>query len=95
MNPDGNVRPVALDDSVSTNEDTAANITVLSNDSDTDGDTLTVAGITTQPSSGAATVNADGTIQYTPDPNFNGVDTFEYSISDGKGGTDTATGAYH
>ena len=36
-------------------------------------------------------VNADGSYTYTPNANFNGSDTFEYSVSDGNGGSDTAT----
>lgn len=86
--------PVAVDDSVSTNEDTAVNIVVLSNDSDPDSDTLTTIDIVNVlPSHGVATLKADGTIDYTPNPNFSGQDSFVYSISDGKGETDTATGA--
>ncbi len=36
------------------------------------------------------TVNPDGTLEYTPDPDYNGDDTITYEISDGNGGTDTA-----
>ena len=35
--------------------------------------------------------NGDGALEYTPNENFNGVETLTYSISDGNGGTDTAT----
>jgi len=86
--------PVAVDDVSATDEDVAVNITVLSNDYDVDGDTLTTTGVSSGPSNGTATVNADGTIQYTPDPDFSGTDTFVYSISDGDTGTSTATGLY-
>ena len=67
-------------------------ISVLDNDSDTtDNDSLTIDSITRQPSSGTATINKNnGTITYTPNSAFTGTDTFEYSISDGNGGTDTA-----
>ena len=61
---------------------------VLANDTDADGDTLSVSG-STQPSNGAAVDNVDGTFTYTPDPGFVGVDTFTYTVSDGNGGTDT------
>ncbi|MHC4326610.1 MAG: S8 family serine peptidase, partial [Planctomycetota bacterium] len=82
--------PDALDDSDTTDEDTLVTIDVLSNDSDPDiGDTLTVTAVT-QPADGTATINPDNTVNYTPDLNFNGGDTFTYTISDGKGGTDTA-----
>ena len=36
-------------------------------------------------------INADGTVTYTPDPDFHGIDSFTYTVSDGNGGTDTAT----
>jgi len=83
--------PTAVDDIVTTNEDTAiAVITVLSNDTDPDGDTLTIDDFT-QPAHGASGSNGDGTLTYTPDLNYNGTDNFNYTISDGNGGTDTAT----
>jgi large repetitive protein len=84
-----NPAPTAVDDSASTNEDAAVTIPVLTNDSDPDGDPLTV----TQASAanGTVVINADGTITYTPDTNFNGTDTITYQISDGNGGTSTAT----
>jgi len=97
VNADGNAPPEANDDSATTDEDsTAITINVLANDSDLDGDTLTTAAVlASTPSNGAAAVNPDGTIEYTPNPNFNGQDTFEYSITDGNGGNAIATGAYY
>ena len=86
----GNDAPVANDDSASTAEDTAVTVTVLTNDTDLDGDTLTVSSLT-QPSNGGAVLNADNTITYTPAANHNGADSFTYTVSDGNGGTDTAT----
>ena len=85
-----NDAPVAADDSVSTPEDTPTTITVLGNDSDADGDTLSVTSAT-DPANGTVVINPDGTIGYTPDADFTGTDTFTYTISDGNGGTDTAT----
>ena len=93
VNEAGNDLPVATNDSKSTDEDVPVNITVLSNDSDADGGTLTVTSVN-NPTNGAVTDNGDGTFTYTPDPNFNGQDTFVYTVSDGSGGTATATGAY-
>ena len=85
--------PNAVNNSYSTNEDVTLSITtpgVLGNDTDPDGDTLTVTG-NTQPANGTATVNPNGAFTYNPDSNFNGTNSFNYTISDGKGGTDTAT----
>ena len=82
--------PDAVDDSATTDEDAPVVIRVLANDTDVDGDALTVVSVT-QPANGTVTVNADGTVTYTPRANFYGVDTFTYTIADGNGGTDSAT----
>ncbi len=84
-----NPPPVADNDTATTAEDTSVNIPVLTNDSDPDGDTLTV--ISADSSNGVVVIEADGTITYQPDPNFTGIDTIVYTISDGNGGTATAT----
>jgi len=84
-----NDAPVANDDTATTNEDNAATISVLTNDTDVDGDSLIVSGVT-QPTNGTAGINLDGTVTYTPNANFNGSDSFTYTISDGNGGTATA-----
>ena len=89
VDPD-NDGPLAVDDNSSTPEDTPVVIPVLGNDTDPENDPLSVTGAT-DPPNGSVTVNPDGTITYTPGPNFNGVDSFDYTISDGNGGTDTAT----
>jgi len=81
--------PVAVDDSDTTPADTPVTIDVLDNDSDIDGDTLTVDSVT-QGTNGSV-INNDSDVTYTPDPYFNGTDSFTYTISDGNGGTDTAT----
>ena len=88
--PPPNNAPTAVADSASTSEDIAVIIDVLSNDTDPDGDTLTVASLT-QPTSGSVLINADETVSYTPVSNFNGNDSFSYTVADGQGGTDTAT----
>jgi VCBS repeat-containing protein len=84
-----NPAPAAGDDTAGTDEDTPVIIDVLGNDSDPDGDPLAVTTATAP--NGTVTINPDGTITYTPNPNFNGTDTITYSVSDGEGGTDTAT----
>jgi large repetitive protein len=84
-----NPAPTATNDTATTNEDTAVTIPVLANDTDPDGDPLSVTSATAL--NGTVTINADGTIRYTPNGNFNGEDTITYVISDGNGGTSTAT----
>ncbi|MEX7471267.1 Ig-like domain-containing protein, partial [Mycobacterium adipatum] len=85
-----NDAPVAVNDSFSTNEDTVLTGNVLSNDSDTDGDTLT-ATLVNGPTNGTLTLNADGSFTYTPDADFNGADSFTYTATDGTATSDTAT----
>ncbi|WP_431237991.1 cadherin-like domain-containing protein [Mycolicibacterium aichiense] len=87
-----NDAPVAGGNSVSTAEDTAVSVsagTLLGNDSDPDGDTLSVTGVST-PAHGTAVLNGT-TVTYTPTANFNGADSFTYTVSDGHGGTATGT----
>jgi hypothetical protein len=84
-----NCAPVAVDDTATTVNGFPVTIPVLANDSDPDGDTLTVTSVT-DPPNGMAVNNNDGTVTYTPDcPLVTGFDTFSYTISDGNGGTDT------
>ncbi len=92
-----NEPPVALDDSATTNEDTPVTLNLLENDSDLDGDTLTITqidgqdvavGDTVDVGYGTVTLNENGTVTFNPDENWNGTESFEYTISDG---TDTAT----
>jgi Ca2+-binding RTX toxin-like protein len=81
--------PVAADDAATTNEDVAFAIPVLANDTDPDGAaTLTVSALGAA-SHGTVTINPNGTIQYVPHLNYNGTDSFTYTLSDGAGGTDT------
>ena len=85
-----NRAPVAVDDSVTTYQNRAVNIEVLANDTDADGNSLTVSPGATGPSNGTVMVEVDETITYTPNAGFKGMDTFTYDISDGKNGGDTA-----
>ena len=75
--------PTAVGDTASTNEGEAASIDVLHNDADPEGDLLTVS-LESAPEGGAATVEANGAITYTPRPDHHGPDAFTYSISDGE-----------
>jgi hypothetical protein len=65
-------------------------IDVRAGDADLDGDSLTVTAVS-NPANGSATINADGTVTYAPAANFNGSDSFTYTISDGNGGSSTAS----
>jgi subtilisin family serine protease len=80
----GNGPPLAADDTAATAEGTAVTIPVLTNDSDPDGDSLTVTALEV-PQHGQATAHADGTITYMPAANYTGADTFTYRITDGRG----------
>ena len=82
--------PVAVDDADTTDEDVAVDVAVLANDTDADGDTLSIDSFT-QGSDGTVSDNGDGTLKYTPNANFFSTDTFTYTVDDGNGGTDTAT----
>ncbi len=84
-----NDAPVAVNDSASTQPDTAVVINVLNNDTDVENDSLTVTAVT-QGSKGSVSHNGT-TVTYTPNPNESGSDSFTYTISDGNGGSDTAT----
>lgn len=84
-----NSPPEARNDSGTTTSGVAIVLNVLANDSDPDGDGLSVAFV--GPSArGTTTLNADGTIRYTPEPGFVGVDGFTYTLADGSGGEATA-----
>ena len=99
-----NTPPIANDDNFSTFNDPANPLasSLLGNDSDPDSDVITVtqaggvaAGTPFVTANGATvTVAEDGTFVYTPLAGFVGVDTFEYTITDPSGATDTATATF-
>ncbi len=83
--------PTANDDLVLGSVNTPAVIDFLAlNDSDPDGDTLSIASTTT-PNQGSLIDHGNGAFTYMPANGFVGLDTFDYTIVDGAGGTDTAT----
>ncbi|MCB8944506.1 MAG: tandem-95 repeat protein [Ardenticatenaceae bacterium] len=83
-----NDAPTAVDDAYTVNEDSSDNVLdVLSNDSDIDGDTLSLTAVSS-PSNGTATISGT-VVLYTPTPDFSGTDVFSYTMSDGAL-TDTA-----
>ncbi|QZA81823.1 retention module-containing protein [Deefgea piscis] len=79
-------------DPLSTHEDEALSINpaiLLANDHDLDGDTLSL--VSVQNASHGVVSIINGQVIFTPDADFNGVASFSYTISDGHGGTSTAT----
>ncbi|RFM28391.1 beta strand repeat-containing protein, partial [Chitinophaga silvisoli] len=84
-----NDAPIAVDDVITINEDTQGTGNVLGNDTDADGDPL-IASVVNGPSHGTIVLNADGSFTYTPNANFNGLDTLTYQACDNSGACDTA-----
>jgi gliding motility-associated-like protein len=85
-----NYLPVAIDDLISTQEDTEVTGNVSANDTPSfDGGN--VWSIADQPANGSVSMNQDGTFTYTPDPDFNGTDSFVYKVCDGDGDCAEAT----
>ncbi len=83
-----NRAPVAVADSVLVLRNTPSTIAVLANDSDADGDPLSIT-MVSKPAYGTTAVSA-GKVLFTPSRNFFGTTSFSYSIADGKGGAATA-----
>ncbi len=85
----GNAAPTARADTYTVMSNAPAELDVLANDTDPNGDTLTIT-IDTPPSHGTAQV-VSGKIVYRPANGWHGTDTFHYTISDGHGGTSGAS----
>ncbi|MEL7034362.1 MAG: FG-GAP-like repeat-containing protein [Cyanobacteria bacterium J06592_8] len=93
-----NTDPDAVDDEAITNAETVIDINVLDNDTDADGDNLSIDSFDGTSNLGATiTENPDGTLSYDPNGQITlalgetVTDSFTYTIEDGNGGTDTAT----
>ncbi|MBI1375792.1 MAG: tandem-95 repeat protein, partial [Phycisphaera sp.] len=86
-----NDAPVATADSYMVDEDGTLNGTsVLGNDTDVEGDTLSAV-LVDDVSHGSLTLNSDGTFTYTPTDNYNGSDSFTYKANDGADDSNTVT----
>jgi Cadherin-like domain/Concanavalin A-like lectin/glucanases superfamily len=88
-----NNAPTANNDSVDTTKDTAVTILatdLLNNDSDPDGDSLTLVNVANA-TNGSAALGSNGNVVFTPASGFVGDASFEYAIADGRGGQATAT----
>ena len=77
-----NHAPVAVDDSASTSEDEPVQIHALTNDTDSDGDELSISAVTT-PAHGSVKLDG-GTLTYTPIFGYHGSDAFTYTVFDGQ-----------
>ncbi|ENJ1691152.1 TPA: tandem-95 repeat protein [Vibrio parahaemolyticus] len=77
-----NDAPVAKDDIATTQEDTAVTIDVLSNDTDVDGDKLSIQSATVPEAQGRVEI-VDGKLVFTPAENFNGHAEITYTVTDG------------
>ena len=88
-----NDAPLARDDAYSVMEDTTLILAIpdiLANDSDVDGDALSVVRVA-DPQHGSLTLNPDGSFSYTPMADYAGADTFSYRLTDGQAESDPAT----
>jgi glucose/arabinose dehydrogenase len=88
--PTENAPPTANDDDASTASNTPVSISVLGNDTDPENEALTVDSFT-QGANGSVADLGNGVLQYTPNADFVGDDSFSYTISDPDGATSTAT----
>ncbi|MBW2109287.1 MAG: tandem-95 repeat protein, partial [Deltaproteobacteria bacterium] len=90
LNPVNDV-PTANDDAAEVVENSTVNINAVANDADIDGsiDPSSI-NITSGPSHGSASPNSDGTVDYTPNANFVGADTFTYTVQDNEGAVSNA-----
>jgi len=89
-----NTPPVANPDFYMMSEDSALTVGapgILNNDFDADGDPLTALYDGLGPTHGSLTVHADGSIEYTPNANWCGIDTFQYNAYDGEANSELAT----
>ncbi|EJR0957249.1 tandem-95 repeat protein [Vibrio parahaemolyticus] len=77
-----NDAPVAKDDTAITDEDTPVTIDVLSNDTDVDGDKLSIESVSVPKEQGTVEV-VDGKLVFTPAENFNGDAEITYTVTDG------------
>ncbi len=88
-----NTPPQAQDDSFETERDVAVTTgSVLANDTDPDGDALSISQVDSDSAQGGRVVDkGNGVFVYTPPSGYTGADSFGYSVSDGRGGEAQAT----
>ncbi|MEK7953378.1 Ig-like domain-containing protein [Luteolibacter soli] len=87
----GNTNPAVSDDNLTTDANVPLEINpvfdMFVNDTDSDGDTLTIASFSATSFNGGTITNDGGILTYTPATGYSGLDGFTYSVSDGWGGT--------
>ena len=88
VTPPANRSPQPVSDSLTTTAGVPKSLNVLANDTDPNGDALTVTSAT-DPFGGSTSCTAAGICTFTPDPGFAGTTGFQYVASDGRGGTAT------
>jgi sugar lactone lactonase YvrE len=88
--PPPNQSPTPVEDTLVTREDTPGSVNVLANDSDVDGDAVTVTAAANG-ARGTVTCAAAGTCTYSPSKDYNGTDSFTYTVTDSRGATATGT----
>ncbi|SNY49496.1 autotransporter-associated beta strand repeat-containing protein [Arsukibacterium tuosuense] len=84
-----NQAPTISNSSARTDDMTAINIDVLSDASDVDGDTLSIASASAQ--TGSVSITAEQQLRYTPKAGFSGTDVITFSVSDNRGGVTSAS----
>ena len=85
-----NQAPVAVDDTASVTEGRTARIDVLANDTDAEGNPLTIS-LVAQPTNGTATMNTDQSFSYTHNGSKTTRDSFTYKANDGTADSNIAT----
>lgn len=85
-----NDAPTAVTDNQFTPQDSPVEVNVLSNDTDPEGDTMSVVSVT-QPAHGTAVVGSGGIVTYTPDDSYIGMDSFTYTVADQHGASAVGT----
>jgi subtilisin family serine protease len=82
--------PIANPDHVIIEEDTSVEIDALANDTDPDGDSISLVSFT-QPKNGSVELTGKGLLRYVAKAHFYGMDSFNYGVADGHGGTNEGT----
>lgn len=87
---DINNAPTTIADTATTTTDTPVTVSVLANDSDNNGDTLSLKSVSVDPAQGTAVISGDQ-IVFTPKAGYTGTTTVSYIVADGRGGEQSET----